>query len=78
MRESAGCIGSMSCIRSAGCIGSMGWIGSMGCIWLIGLTTLNFVYRYKDCFIILHGQKESEVCSHVVYPNHSRRSKRTL
>ena len=33
-------------------------------------------YEYNDCFIIQRGQKESKVCSHVAYPNHSRHSKR--
>ena len=34
------------------------------------------VYEYKDCYIIRHGQKESKVCAHVAYPNHSQHSKR--
>ena len=33
------------------------------------------IYEY-DCFIVRHGQKESKLCSHVAYPNHSQCSKR--
>ncbi len=33
------------------------------------------VYQYKDCVNTINGCKESNLCSHMAYPNHPHRSK---